>query len=457
MKVEEAEKRTPAIAIASHGCKLNQAEADALARRFYEAGYRVVDARQTADIYILNSCTVTQTADSKARQWLRGAHRLSPKALIVATGCYAQRAPEEIASIQGITLVVGNNDKEGLVDMVQTLRPSHGGAPLLSPEEETPIFYAARTRAFVKIQDGCNQFCSFCIIPFTRGRENNVPITRVVEEIKARVAEGYKEVVLTGPQIGSYGLYPPTLSSRNNPDYDGRLHGLVERILADTAIERLRLSSIQPQDLTPRLLACWADPRLCRHVHMALQSGSERVLKDMRRRYSLGEYMKAVEALRGAVPDIAITTDVMVGFPREGEEQFWESYEFCRRVGYAAMHVFSYSSRSGTMAAEMAHQVKESVKKERVGLMMGQGRRSAENFRRRFIGRRMKVLWEEEREEDGKRLWAGLTDNYIRVFTESVEPLRNRPTQVLLTDKAQEGLWGRLEESEIQNHSYMEE
>ncbi|MFQ5875790.1 MAG: MiaB/RimO family radical SAM methylthiotransferase, partial [Dehalococcoidia bacterium] len=307
------------VAIATHGCKLNQAESETMGRQFAEAGYSLVAADQPADIYILNTCTVTHVADGKARRWLRAAYRRNPEATVVATGCYAERDAEGLAWVEGVGLVVGNRNKGRLLELVQglgvrekygSLPAANGGGPSLGSA------YPSRTRAFVKIQDGCNQFCTFCIAPFTRDREANVPINDVIDQVRARVREGYKEIVITGPQIGSYGLYPPNSETRRDPDdYDGRLHGLVERILGETGVPRLRISSIQPQDLTARLLDAWQDQRLCRHVHMALQSGSDAVLGRMRRRYSTAQYRRAIERLRGVVTGLAMTTDVMVGFP----------------------------------------------------------------------------------------------------------------------------------------------
>ena len=440
------------VAIGTQGCKLNQAESDALGRRFSEAGYALVDPDQTAEVYVLNTCSVTHVADGKARQWLRSAKRRNPEALVVATGCYANRAPNDLAALQEVDLVVDNRNKDHLLDRLQAseLLAKYGSYPVASNHESvSSIYHSIRTRALVKIQDGCNQFCAFCIVPITRGRQSDIPIADVVEQVCARVQERYKEVVLTGPQIGSYGLYPPSPESRKDPQgYDGRLHGLVEAILERTGVDRVRLSSIQPQDLTPRLLSAWKDPRLCRHVHMALQSGCDSVLDRMKRRYTIAQFESAVNKLREEVPDIAITTDVIVGFPGETHEEFEESYQFCRRVEFADMHVFPYSPRPSTQAEKIDNRVLHKIKKERVDKMLALAQDSAARFRRCFIGRTMDVLWEGEEKIGNGVLFSGLTDNYIRVYTSDSGVSPNSITPVTVVDEKEKGLVGRVHRSQ---------
>ena len=442
------ESSGPRVAVASQGCKLNQAEADNIGRRFIEAGCTLVDPEGQADIYVLNTCTVTHVADAKARQWLRAAHRRNPLASVIATGCYATRDEEAVSGVEGVTFIVDNPHKDGIIEAIQELGllDRHDDLPSMDRDFiDSSWDRPTRTRAFIKVQEGCNQFCAFCTVPFTRGREANVPIPEVVQQVEARVQEGYKEVVLTGPQIGSYGLYPPTPESRSDTEgFQGRLHGLIEAILSETKISRLRISSIQPQDLTPMLLSAWQDSRLCRHVHMALQSGSDSVLRRMRRRYSTTDYLNAVEMLRNLVPDIAITTDVMVGFPGESEEEFEEGYRLCEQIGFTAMHVFPFSPRPDTQAGRMAGQVPDRIKKERAHRMLALAGESGSRFRLSFVGRAMEVLWEEEGGVDGALLWSGLTDNYLRVYTRDPGI---RPNQIMLTDLVGElnnGLAGRV-------------
>lgn len=428
--MSEAEEERPGISstakvgVQTIGCKLNQAESESLARRFLEAGYQIVSPDANPDVYVLNTCTVTHIADRKCRHLLRLTHRQNPKAIIVITGCYAQRAGQELSQIEGVTLVVGNEDKERLPDII--------GAEIVSfsPSSEPSPSPALRTRALVKIQDGCSEPCSYCIVPRARGRERHVPPEQILAEVKARVAEGYKEIILTGTRIGDY-------------KEDGGLEGLVDRILRQTGVQRLRLSSLQPQDLSPSFIQLWNDSRLCRHLHLPLQSGCDTVLQRMRRRYSTADYEGAVNMARGIIPELAVTTDIIVGFPGESDEEFESSYCFCERIGFAGLHIFPYSARPGTVAARMAHKVQPGTEKKRSQVMLRLGQKSAQSFRRKFLGRRLTVLWEEEK---GDEIWTGLSDNYLRVFTRSEEQLRNRLLPVRLTQEHASGLWGSLED-----------
>lgn len=410
-------KKNSAVALKTLGCKLNQAESESMARQLAAAGCRIVPPSNGADIYILNTCTVTHVADRKSRHLLRLARRRNPSALIIAIGCYVERAPEELAGVEGVDIVLGNEKKACLVSLL-----NQGGliAPAINPR---PMF---RTRSMVKIQEGCNQFCSYCIVPLVRGREHSLPPEQLVDEVKTRVAMGYQEVVLTGTQAGAYS---PSLEL------------VLRRVLAQSNVARLRLSSLQPQDLSPQLIALWAHGRLCRHLHLPLQSGSDRVLGRMRRRYSVTDYQRAVTMVREAIPDIAISTDIMVGFPAESEEEFEQSYRFCQQMGFANIHVFSYSERPGTTAVHMPGKVPEGVKKERRARMLELAQESALRFRQQFLGRTMAVLWEKETREG---VWSGLTDNYIRVFTKSSQKLKNRLVEARITGWHNGGLWGEL-------------
>jgi threonylcarbamoyladenosine tRNA methylthiotransferase MtaB len=416
---------TAKVGIQTIGCKLNQAESESLARRFLEAGYQIVSPDDNPDVYVLNTCSVTHIADRKCRHLLLLTHRQNPRAIIVITGCYAQRAGQELSQIEGVTLVVGNEDKERLPDII--------GAEIAgsNPGSEPSPWPQRRTRAWVKIQDGCSEPCSYCIVPRVRGPERDVPPDQILAEVKARVAEGYKEVILTGTRIGCY-------------KGDGGLGALVNRILSQTGVQRLRLSSLQPQDLSPSFIQLWNDSRLCRHLHLPLQSGCDSVLQRMRRRYSTADYERAVNMARELMPELAVTTDVIVGFPGESDEEFESSYRFCERIGFAGLHIFPYSARPGTVAARMAHKVQQATKKKRSQLMLHLAQKNAQTFRRKFLGRSLTVLWEEAK---GDGIWTGLSDNYIRVFTESEEQLRNRLLPVRLTQEHGSGLWGSLEDS----------
>ena len=416
----------PKIALDTVGCKLNQAETQHLAEQFAQAGYELVSAADGADIYILNTCTVTHVADGKCRRLLRLAHRLNPDALVVAMGCYAERARQELAQIEGVDLVLDNSQKPHLLRLLEESgslsRPVYAHRGSTAPA-------GFRTRAFIKVHDGCNSFCSYCIVPLVRGREKSVPVDQVVAEVRHRVAEGYNEVVLTGTKLGSY-------------NYEGAgLKELLQRILKETEVARLRLSSLQPQEISPELIELWHDNRLCRHFHLSLQSGSEAVLKRMKRRYTVGEYQQAVTLIRGMVPQVAITTDIIVGFPGETEEEFEQSFEFCRQMQFARIHVFSYSPRQGTEAALMTDRVGDGVKRERSQRMLALAGESAQNFRQRFLDKTLLVLW--EKQTGG--IWSGLTDNYIRVYTRSGEDLTNQILQVKLTELFnRDGVWGEI-------------
>jgi threonylcarbamoyladenosine tRNA methylthiotransferase MtaB len=412
------------VAFHTLGCKLNQAETEILARQFTEAGYTVVG--DGADVYVLNTCTVTHIADRKSRHLLRLWRRRNSRALIIATGCYAERAPQELAQV-GADIAVGNEQKLHLLGLI---RGKHTSETSCSTGYSTADG-VSRVRSFIKIQDGCSDSCAYCIVPRVRGPGHCLPMADVVNEVKARVSAGYQEVVLTGTKIGDY--------KHNGTN----LKQLVEQILVATGVERLHLSSLQPQEIPTELLSLWRDPRLCRHFHLALQSGSDAVLKRMRRRYSIEDYGQAVSLIRKTVPDVAITTDIMVGFPGESIAEFDESYRFCQEIDFANIHVFAYSSRPGTLAVGMSGQVNDRQKKERSLRMLELARQSAHKFCQSFLGQDMLVLWEKE-VTPGSGVYSGLSNNYIRVFTRSSEPLTNQFRSVRLLRLHNQGLWGEI-------------
>lgn len=400
----------PRIALDTVGCKLNQAESQLFARQFAKAGYRLVAVDNGADVYILNTCTVTHVADGKCRRLLNQARRRNPNALVVAVGCYVERARQDLAGLNGVDLVLDNSQKMNLVPLLE--QSGH----LVRPESGSTTNADFRTRAFVRVQDGCNNFCAYCIVPLVRGRERSIPVDRILAEVEQRVAGGDKEAVLTGTEIGSYS------------DEGIGLEGLLKRILEETEIARLRLSSLQPQEISAELVGLWHDERLCRHFHLSLQSGSDAVLERMGRRYTAADYKQAVDLIREAVPGVAVTTDVIVGFPGETEAEFQESYNFAKQMRFARIHVFPYSPRPETKAAAMPDQVEDKVKRERSRKMLALGRASIRNFRRKFVGKTVMVLWEKQT----CGVWSGLTDNYIRVFTKSDKDLTNQLLPVKL-------------------------
>ena len=435
-------KQNPKVAIYTLGCKLNQAETESLTAQLSQAGYQPVPPQEPADICIANTCTITHIADRKSRHWLRLARRRNPGALVIAAGCYAGRAPGELAPLAD--LVLDNAGKERLVEIITGL-PSVSPSVIASPslpvilrersdrrislrvnsangfpknsanfsgEKQSHFTHNARVRSLVKVQDGCTSRCAYCIVPEVRTVEFCLPAPEIIATIKEKTALGYKEVVLTGTKIGGY------------KDDGADLAALVEQILATTGIERLRLSSLQPQEISPALLALWQDKRLCPHFHLALQSGSDNILRRMRRRYSRDGYQQAISLITREIPRAAITTDIMVGFPGESEGDFEQSYRFCQEAGFASIHVFPFSPRPGTEAAAMPRQVSDKVKRERTRKMLELAQSCRQSFQQRFLGQTLPVLWERET-SPGSGIYSGLTDNYIRVFTTSERPLVN--------------------------------
>lgn len=417
------------VAFYTLGCKLNQAETEALASRFSHSGFQLVSPNDEADVYIANTCTVTHIADRKSRHWLRLARRRNPQALIVATGCYAHRCRQDLASLAA--LIVDNTDKERLLALVQAFSLAgrgFGGGP--TKQSQVPAD-TIRTRSLIKIQDGCHGPCTYCIVPRVRPREYSLPSSQIIDEVKKKVALGYKEVVLTGTKVGSY-------------EDDGTdLEKLIQSILRDTGIQRLHLSSLQPSEISSELLALWQDERLCRHFHLALQSGSETVLQRMKRSYSLDQYQRTIDLIVQKIPDAAITTDIMVGFPGESDEESEQSYSFCRQAGFANIHVFPFSPRPETAAARMPKQIKDEVKQERDQRMLELSRSCRRRFCEHFLGQTLPVLWEQET-KPGSGIYSGLASNYIRVFAHSGEPLSNEITPVKLVEFHSQGIWGEI-------------
>lgn len=409
----------PTVAIETHGCKLNQADSTTLTSDFLRNGFQVVSTTEVPDVYVLNTCTVTHVADRKARQSLRAVRRLNPNATIVATGCYAERSPEAIAALDEIDFVIGNRGK---IDLVKKITESRFAMdmPWFNAEDNIRLEPGAlKTRIMIKIQEGCDQVCAYCIVPKVRGREKSIPPKIIIDRIKHHVALGYKEVVLTGTQLGTYGF-----------DLDKvTLTVLLKRILTETNIHRLRVSSLQAQEIDNDLLEIWSDSRLCPHFHIPLQSGSPDVLNHMRRRYTISSFMRALEQIRTAVPDAAITTDVIVGFPGETQDDFDETYARCKEARFASIHVFPYSVRPGTSAAKFDNKIDPISISSRMEQLLELTKKQSYDFRQKLIGTTRQVLWEGE--DGGKnrdRNWQGLTDNYVRVKTVTSANLFNQVT-----------------------------
>ena len=389
------------VKIQTHGCKLNIADSQSIAKSFYAAGHTISpDNENNTDVFILNSCTVTHVADSKARQAIRRAKRTNPKALVVMTGCYAERDKENIERINEVDLVLGNKEKKSIVNEVQKkldiqnqekINPI-GGYPLLG-----------RSRASIKIQEGCDQVCSYCIIPSVRGRERSVPPESLISQINELSANGVKEVVLTGTQLGNYGF---DLS-------DSSLNKLLIKILNETDVPRIRVSSLQPKEVNNEIINTWNNDgsgRICPHFHIPLQSGSDRILKDMRRRYSSSEYLDIVFNIKDLMPEASITSDVIVGFPGESDSEFLQTIDVVGKAKLSDVHIFPYSKRPGTTAFYSKSHVQDHVIKERSKDLLSLVDKLSGVAKKSLIGKERSILWE------GKSKTAGLTEDYFKVI-----------------------------------------
>lgn len=380
---------------------MNQYETEKIRERLENLGFSTVGFGSAADVYVINSCTVTGTADAKSRRAIRQAARRNPEAFVVATGCYAELEPTAVAEIDGVDLVAGNDEKDSIPDRVLARFPdlrSNGGSA--RPR--------ARTRAVVKVQDGCGQFCAYCAIPYARNNQWSRGLPDVVDEIRALAQFGYKEVVLTGIRLGSY---------------SGGLTKLVRAVSEIDGIERIRLSSIEVWEITEELIEMVAEnPKVCRHLHVPLQSGDGDILQRMRRPYTPDDYASTVRMARDAMPEIGLTTDVMVGFPGESNDCFERSYRFVEEIEFSRLHVFRYSPRKGTAAADMSDQVQEVEKTDRGEKMIALGEELAKEFASRLVGKTVPILVESKRSE----LLTGFTDNYVEVKFPGSENLRGK-------------------------------
>ncbi len=421
------------IYVSSLGCKLNQSEMDALARQLAAGGHELVTVPAEADLCVLNTCAVTHVAAQKSRQTLRRLHRDNPQARLVATGCYAHLTPEDLVDLPGVDMVVGNQEKDRLARLIGD---SPMGTQATGPASRFP---RTRTRALVKIQDGCDNACTYCVIHVARGPQHSRPAGEILAEVQARLAAGHQEIVLTGVHIGAYGL-----DQQREPN-EQDLWGLVSQILAETDVPRLRLSSIEPWDLSEEAFRLWEDPRLCRHLHLPLQSGCNATLRRMARRYTTAEFDEWVATARAAIPGLAVTTDLIVGFPGETDDEFTESLAFVQKIGFSRVHVFPYSLRPGTAAARMPGQVPAQLRAQRARAMRDVAAAGQRAFNQRFVGQTLMVLWESHREGHDSIVWSGLTDNYLRVTTRSSADLTNRLLSTRLVGLTGGGLLGEVE------------
>lgn len=418
------------VFLSNLGCKLNQAESESLAREMRAHGHQIVPSLDQADLHVVNSCTVTHVAARTSRKTARQGLRASSAPRTVLTGCYVDGSPEEASRLAGVDLVVPNSDKQHLLERVYERFPEW--RPTAGPTGESAPYMPlefGNSRALVKIEDGCNMRCSFCVIPLTRGAQHSREPDQIIAEAEALVAGGLRELVITGVQISSYRWR------------HARLYDLIARLLDETGIERLRLTSIAPWDFDPRLLDLVETGRVCRHIHLSLQSGSNSTLAAMRRPYSNRQFADLMATLRERIPAVAITTDVIVGFPGESEADFEESLRFVESARFARIHAFPYSPRPGTEAARMPHPVDVQTHRQRMSRMLEVAATARADFERSQLGSAVPVLWERRR----NGLWQGTSDNYLKVSTRASTDLHLKITATRLCALGDSALYGELE------------
>ena len=424
------------IAFYTLGCKVNQYETNAIAQKFIEHGYTKVDFEEKADIYIINTCTVTNMADKKSRQIIRQAKANNKDAIVVATGCYAEVSKDELNKIEELDLIIGNKDKTKIVEIVESNLKDYKSDNI--NDEKTfqdfgTVTYTEKTRAVIKVQDWCNNFCSYCIIPFAKGRVRSRQPDSVLNEIKEIVKKGIQEVVITGIHVASYGK-----------DFENgyRLIDLLEDINKIDNLRRIRLGSLEPNLITDEFVKRLKNnvDKICDHFHLSLQSGCDETLKRMNRKYTTEEFEKGVKLLRENYPNVAITTDVIVGFPGETEEEFQKTFEFLEKINFSKMHVFKYSQRKGTVAAKMQDQVNPEVKEERSNKLIELSNRNEIEFIERYIGKKVEVLFESRVSDE---YIEGHTSNYITVKAQG-ENLENKIIEIDIVKRDKLNLIGKM-------------
>ncbi|RUT36441.1 tRNA (N(6)-L-threonylcarbamoyladenosine(37)-C(2))-methylthiotransferase MtaB [Paenibacillus zeisoli] len=422
----------PSVAFYTLGCKVNFYDTEAIWQLFKNEGYEQVDFEQTADVYLINTCTVTNTGDKKSRQIIRRAVRRNPDAIIAVTGCYAQTSPAEILDIPGVDLVIGTQDRDKIMPFIQQIQaerqPINAVRNIMKTREfeelDVPDF-ADRTRAFLKIQEGCNNFCTFCIIPWSRGLSRSRDPQSVIKQAHSLVAAGFKEIVLTGIHTGGYG-----------DDLENyRLSDLLWDLDKVEGLERIRISSIEASQIDEKMLDVLKNSsKMSRHFHIPLQAGSDEVLKRMRRKYTIAEFEEKIRLIRDFMPDVAITTDIIVGFPGETDELFQEGFEAIKRIGFSEMHVFPYSKRTGTPAARMEDQVDEEIKHARVHDLIDMSEQMQLAYAEKFVGQVLDVIPErDDKGLCGPGKLMGYSDNYLQILFDGPEELRGEVCRVKVT------------------------
>lgn len=416
------------------GCKVNAYELEAMQQMLEEADYEIVPFAPGADVYVINTCTVTNIADRKSRQMLHKAKKMNPDAVVVACGCYVQAAGEELQKDEAIDIVIGNNKKQNLLEILENHWKNNQDMDVniidinhTKEYEELKITKTAEhTRAYMKIQDGCNQFCTYCIIPFARGRVRSRQVEDVLQELHTLAAAGYQEVVLTGIHLSSYGTDFDGCQKSEEYPYGTELITLIEAIENIDGIERVRLGSLEPGIVTEafvkRLSVC---KKICPHFHLSMQSGCDETLKRMNRRYDTAKFAERCGILRKYFPDVALTTDIIVGFPGETEEEFQKTKEYVEQIHFFETHIFKYSRRKGTKAAVMADQVSDDLKTKRSQILIELDTKHQKEYADHFLNQEVEVLFEEQVEENGISYWQGHTRHYVRALVQSEENLTN--------------------------------
>lgn len=428
------------------GCKVNTYDTEAMLELFIEKGYEIVDFSETADIYLINTCTVTNLSDKKSRQMIRRARKQNPESIVVATGCYAQVSPEDVSKIEGINLVVGTKDRNKIIEIIEDFkknRKNNKDNKVVSVvtdimkehdfEKLSVKGLANKTRAYLKIQEGCTQFCSYCIIPYARGPLRSRDPKDVLEEVNILAKNSFKEIVLAGIHIASYG------KDLGNTD----LLKVLSDVCKVDGIERIRFSSIEPCIITQEFVNTIKSlNKICHHMHLSLQSGCDKTLKRMNRKYTTKEYREAVYLLREAFPEISITTDIIVGFPGETEEDFMESYSFCKEMRLSKIHVFPFSPKKGTKACEFNDQISKNVKEERSSKFISLANSMQKEFIKSFIGKNGIVLFEKKSDDN---MYEGHTSNYITVKVNSETDIVNKILKINFIDSIDFTLLGTVE------------
>lgn len=417
------------------GCKVNQSETEAMTALFLDKGYQLGEFEAYCDVYVINTCTVTHAGDRKSRQMIRRAKQINPQAIVVVTGCYAQTSPEAVAAIEDVDIILGTNMRHLIVDEVEAFA---GSRVQLVDEKDTLTDFEEismdrviqKARAYLKVQEGCEQFCTYCIIPYARGPLRSRSMENTLQEAKKLEQAGFKEIILTGIHLGAYGK-PSEAEREAGVVQQVTLADLCEMLLNETSFERIRLSSIEPTEVDDHLLRLFAENRrMCRHLHLPLQAGDDDVLEAMHRPYNTEQYRQEMARIREAVPDIALSTDLMVGFPGETDEQFENSLRFCDEIAFSSMHLFKYSPRQGTPAAGYPNQVPNEVKDIRSKRMQEMAERNMLRYMEAHLGQIVEVLVEEQR-SDG--IWLGHTDTYLHVAVDG--PCRKNTMVKVLLDK----------------------